>query len=233
MFNLHSLRAIAVVAPIAIAFSNILPVDAADVYKDANGSVYISGMTKGAVLKVAYQNVPNKITVKTSGTCGLLKLHYRSSGHTFYPWLGVNVYNSGSSSPLLSFTGKNLPMNNLTGMQLCSATNRNPSLKWTALPNGVYGLKGLKDGEGRESVYLVGLPANSYDATDSQPAMRLLRANTCGYVKLSDTNKWAMANLGSFYFQVDDDNPTDSYDLNSLPVKNPDFCKNGQLYTPG
>jgi len=226
------IRAIAIVAPIAIAFSSFAAM-AADVYKDVNGSVYISGLGKGETLKVAYQNIPNKITVKTSGTCSLLKLHYRSSGHAFYPWLGVNVYNSGAQTPLLSFTGKNLPMNNLTGVQLCSGASRNPSLKWAALSNGVYGLKGLKDGEGRESVYLVGLPSNSYDATDSQPALRLLRANTCGYVKLSDTNRWSVASLGSFYFQVGENDPTDSYDLNSLPVKNPDFCKNGQLYTPG
>jgi len=218
-------RAIAIFG-LAIAF----PADAVQIYKDTNGVAYINGLTTGQFVQIAYGGVPNTIHVKPLGTCNFVKLPYKN----FYPWNNVKVFLSGASSPAVAFRGSNLNAADIStkGTNLCSGTGRNISLNWSDLGSGVYGLKnGLTNGNST-AVYLVGLPSSSlYDAQDGLPALRRQKANTCGFVKMSDTARWPAAKLQTFYYYLGS-NPSSSYDQASLPVQAPELCRNGILYRP-
>ncbi len=224
----HFVRSAIAILGVAIA----LPAQAAPVvYQDSKGVVYISGLTTGQFVQIAYGGLLNTISVKPSGTCNVVKLAYKSY---FYPWNTVKVFASGGSSPLVTFVGSTLNAVDVTakGANLCTGTGRNTSLNWKDLGGGIYGVKnGLTNGT-HNAVYLVGLPSSSlYEAQDGLPALRRRSANTCGFIKLTDTTKWPAAKLQTFYFYLDS-NPSSSYDQSSLPVKSPELCFRGVLYIP-
>lgn len=209
-----------------------LPASAAvEIYKDSNGAVYISGLEPSEFVKVAYGGAENKIQVRPTGTCNYLKIPYKASEPGFYPWNGVSLYPSGSSSAALSFTGNNLTTVDIAGKSLCDDTGRNTSLNWKALSGGAYGFKDA----GFKAVYIVGLPYKQYDAKDGSAAIRRQKANTCGILKISDTSTWPTAKLGTFYFYASSyggGNPSGDYDPATLPVQAPHLCRNGVLYSP-
>lgn len=209
-----------------------LPANAAiDIYKDSKGAVYISGLQPSEFVKVAYGGLQNKIQVKPIGTCNYLKIPYKASEPGFYPWNAVSLYPSGSSSAALTFTGNNLQTVDVAGKSLCNDSGRNPSLNWTPLSGGAYGFKDASF----KAVYIVGLPYKVYDAKDGLAAIRRQRANSCGILKISDTETWPAAKLETFYFYANSylsGDPSGDYDPASLPVQSPHLCRNGVLYSP-
>ncbi len=75
------------------------------------------------------------------------------------------------------------------------------------------------------------LMSSSCDAQDITPALRRYKANSCGFVKLTDTPTWPTSKLGSFYYYLGS-NPSSTYDQGSLPVQPPELCRSGMLYKP-
>ncbi|MBV8885405.1 MAG: hypothetical protein JO235_15620 [Chroococcidiopsidaceae cyanobacterium CP_BM_RX_35] len=219
----------------AIAFFGIviaLPANADQLYKDPSGAVYISGLQNGQFVQIAYGSLPNTIHPKPQGTCNFLKLPYKN----FYPWGNVKVFLPGSSSPIVSFKGSNLKAADVKGTSktsnLCSGTSRNTSLNWTDLGGGIYGLKNGATQGNSTSVYLIGLPTSaSYDAQDITPALRRHKANSCGFIKLTDTPQWPTSKLGTFYYYLGSD-PSATYNQSLLSVQAPELCYRGLLYRP-
>lgn len=208
-----------------------LPTYAVEVYKDSNDAVYISGLQPSEFVKVAYGGLENKIQVQPTGTCNYLKIPYRASEPGFYPWNGVSLYPAGSSATTLSFTGSNLRTVDLAGKSLCNSTERNASLNWTTLSGGAYGLKDANF----KAVYIVGLPYKQYEAKDGNSAIRRQKANSCGILKVSNTQTWPTSKLETFYFYANSyqsGDPSAEYNLTSLPVQSPHLCRNGVLYSP-
>lgn len=209
-----------------------LPAHAAvEIYKDSSGAVYISGLQPSEFVKVAYGGLSQKIQVRPSGACNYIKIPYKASEPGFYPWNGVSVYPSGSSSAALSFTGNNLATVDIAGKSLCSDTGRNTSLSWTTLTGGAYGLKDANF----SAVYIVGLPYKLYEAKDGLPAIRRQRANSCGILKISDTPTWPASELETFYFYANSylgGNASGDYEPAALPVQSPHLCRGGVLYVP-
>lgn len=218
----------------AIAFSLgaiALPVNAAvQVYKDSTGSVYISGLGKDEFVKIAYGGIQNKIQVKPSGTCNFLKVPYKASEPGFYPWDSVSLSPVGEQSSVLSFTGNDLQTVDIVGKSLCDGSKPNINLSWTTLTGGAYGLKDANF----KAVYIVGLPYKVYEAKDGAVAIRRQKANSCGILKVSDTPTWPVSKLETFYFYANSQgrDASGDYAPASLPVKNPEFCRNGVLYKP-
>jgi len=209
-----------------------LPASADQLYKDPSGAVYISGLLNGQFVQIAYGSLPNTIRPKPQGTCNFVKLPYKN----FYPWGNVKVFLSGGTTPVLSFKGSQLNAADIKATSktnnLCSGTGRNTNLDWSDLGGGVYGLKNGATQGNSTAVYLVGLPtSNSYDAQDITPALRRHKANSCGFIKLTDTPQWPTSKLGSFYYYLGS-NPSSTYDQSSLPVQPPELCRNGLLYKP-
>jgi len=208
-----------------------LPTYALDVYKDLSGSVYISGLQPNELVKVAYGGLSQKIQVRPTGTCNFLRIPYKASEPGFYPWNGVSLYETGSSSAALSFTGNNLATVDIAGKVLCNGIGRNTSLNWTTLSGGAYGLKDASF----KAVYIVGLPYKLYDAKDGLPAIRRQKANSCGILKISHTQTWPVDKLETFYFYANSYNggdPSGDYSSGSLPMQNPHLCRKGVLYSP-
>ncbi len=208
-----------------------LPASAIEVYKDSSGAVYISGLQPSEFVKIAYGGLSQKINVRPTGTCNYLKLPYKASEPGFYPWNGVNVYPSGQATSVLTFTGNDLNQVDIVGQQLCANTERNTSLAWTALSGGAYGIRDADN----QAVYIFGLPYKSYEAKDGLPAIRRQRANTCGFVRISDTAAWPAAQLQTFYFYANSYNggtPSSDYAPATLPVQPAHLCRNGVLYSP-
>jgi hypothetical protein len=201
------------------------------VYKDSSGAVYISGLQPSEFVKIAYGGLSQKIQVRPSGTCNYLKIPYKASEPGFYPWNGVSIYPSESSSAALTFTGNNLTTVDIAGKSLCDGTGRNTSLNWTTLSGGAYGLKD----DNFTAVYIVGLPYKLYDAKDGLPAIRRQKANSCGILKISNTPAWPASKLETFYFYANSylgGEASGDYNPATLPEQNPEFCRNGILYRP-
>ena len=150
------------------------------VYKDSDGGVYISGLVPKEVVKIAYGGRGQKIQVRPSGTCNVLKIPYKASEPGFYPWNQVDLYAAGTEDVVLSFSGANLASVDLVGKSLCAGTVRSTSFSWTALSGGAYGIREINN----KAVYIVGLPYKLYEARDGLPAIRLQKANTTTVAKL-------------------------------------------------
>lgn len=209
-----------------------LPTSAAvEVYKDSTGAVYISGLQPSEFVKVAYGGLSQKINVRPTGTCNYLKISYKASEPGFYPWNGVNLYSAETESVALSFTGNDLQQVDIVGKSLCTETTRNTSLSWTTLSGGAYGIRDADN----KAVYIVGLVYKLYQARDGLPAIRRQKANSCGILKISDTQTWPTSKLETFYFYASSylsGDPSGDYDSATLPVQAPHLCRNGILYTP-
>ena len=201
------------------------------VYKDSDGGVYISGLVPKEVVKIAYGGRGQKIQVRPSGTCNVLKIPYKASEPGFYPWNQVDLYAAGTEDVVLSFSGANLASVDLVGKSLCAGTVRSTSFSWTALSGGAYGIREINN----KAVYIVGLPYKLYEARDGLPAIRLQKANTCGFIKVSNTKTWPIAELNTFYFYANSYNGGEAsgdYDPSALPIQNAHLCRKGVLYSP-
>ncbi|MGI0484891.1 hypothetical protein ACN4EK_05595 [Pantanalinema rosaneae CENA516] len=212
------LTAIAALLGIAIA-----PAAAIEVYQDQQGEIYLSGFQPKELVSVAYQELPNQITTRSSGSCNIVRLPDRG----FYPWDQVQILDG--DTPLLTIPrGSQLPQT--TSTQFCRGTQKNEALPWQSLGNGIYGLQIF----GR-AIVLAGLPFKPLTAQDQQPKLRLKAADTCGILKLTETPTFPRDRLGNFYFYSTTTIPAPSGTFNrtTLPVRNaPDLCRKGVSYKP-
>lgn len=221
------LAAIAVVSAAIALPANAEP----QVYKDSNNGVYISGLVPKEIVKIAYGGRGQKIQVRPSGTCNVLIIPYKASEPGFYPWNQVDLYPSGTESIALSFSGVDLASVDLKGKSLCAGAVRSTSFSWTALNSGAYGIREINS----KAVYIVGLPYKLYEARDGLPAIRLQKANTCGFIKVSNTKTWPSNQLQTFYFYANSYNggyASGDYDSSVLPVQSAHLCRKGVLYSP-
>ncbi|MCP6761926.1 MAG: hypothetical protein NHB32_24970 [Fischerella sp. CENA71] len=210
------------------------PALSVEVYKDFENTPYISSLKPEEILHITYENIPNKASFSTSDTCNVLIIKQLEGGKKFSTTGTMTIVSPVDYSNTASFSNTSLGgFSNeeyLNGKTICNGTNRNTSLKWTQISSGIYGLLGIRDGDYSHTFYIFGLNKGSYEVKDGRPAKRMMKANKCGILKITNSGKWPVSNLGNFYYYNSEGYPSDDYSLNSLQSRPADFCKNGILY---
>lgn len=209
------------------ALSTLISFPALAQYKDFDGVPYLEGFQPNQLVFVAYGNIKQSVKVRSTSTCNLLVIkksqNFSTNGNLTIesPTINFSYSSLGGAS-----NEEDLTINK----SICIGEARNPSLKWTQITPGIYGMMGIKDGESRATIYIFGLGKGTYEVKNQIPAQRMIKANACGELKITNNAKWPITSLGSFYYFDQFGNPSDDYSLSTLPQRAPNLCRNGVFY---
>jgi hypothetical protein len=218
------------------------PALAVEAYKTQNG-VEISGLAPSDLIKVYYGGVTTSLNIATSGSCNYITLR-NQSGKNFSPMntsVVTKIFDVDGTTVKFSYSGGyqggNLPTvyTPISPTQLCSSTDKNPSLPWQTL-GGNFLIKAYEDQSAVFHIFIPGLKKGSYKVDSGIPAQRLVNSDKCGIVKINNTDAWPINKLGSFFVRLPDSEGTLSniaWNYSSIPTRvNNNLCRNGVLYVP-
>jgi len=196
----------------SVLFSALAPVLAApppDVFKDSDGNVYIHGTTAAGLGTNATASTSEDLVRRVqSGFCGELRLSTSSS----LPSIGNNWTVGGTARARASLPSITDPD------QLPTCRNA----QWTpALTPAITAAGGFVDNSatGRDRVFLLGFSSGvSQEVTFNDVAdSQRLRANACGFVRISNTAANPIPNTLTIAGQ--------SYTVSSLTTAAPPLCR--------
>jgi hypothetical protein len=209
----------------AIAFS-ILPASADEPFKE-NGKVYIGGFVPGETVTVIYENLSFAKDFRAD-PCGTIRLKSKWPSFHFYSTVNINgvPINVNNLNPLEYWTGN--PAQFVRNRYSCS----NGVIKddgWRNRWKFFGGLKAVSSSVDSKEMWITGLGYSVVKVTTDAAPPRRLKANSCGFITLSSSDRWP---LTSFYFYTANTDPSSSYSLSSLPEQPALLCRQGVFYRP-
>lgn len=209
----------------AIAFLN--PAAADEPFKE-NGRVYVGGFVPGETVTTVYESLKFSKDFRAD-TCETIRLKAKWPTFHFYSTISVNgnSVNIDSLSPLQYWTGN--PARFVKNQYSCTngvIKDAGWSNRWTNMGGG---LKAVRVAEDTKDMYVTGLGYTVAKVTTDAAPGRRLKANTCGFISLTPSDRWP---LTSFYFYTTNTDPSSSYSLSSLPEQPALLCRKGIFYRP-
>lgn len=221
------MKKLAMSVMLGVMGAGLLPMDALGqtAFRDKNQNIYIDGVPPNQIFRVTYIPDPTRRDRRyksawmyqstTQFTC---TVHHLWSTKRFPLNGSLVVFNthvgdltiplSGAGSP--SYTANENP---------CNGNQINSALPWREVSPGIKVIRstnscrfnytyGFDDDPSIGCVslpviYIAGLPNPSYRVGTSTPEVRMVKSNSCGFLKLANTQKWQAYPKDRFTLQTD------------------------------